>query len=197
MASLASSGTNTTARMPVRFAAQALAAPWLPVEAVTTPSAPPARNASSAGSAPRHLNAPSSCTSSRFRNSGLPSASAGGASSSGVGRSVIREILPGTGRSTETGRTCFSNGWGISVPLFETRMTHPERAGLWPPITGVVGWLLVRAITPDAGEVRAEGRVHRGRRVATAEGFVRRASDGKLLTHGTSTCMILAAGGAG
>jgi acyl-coenzyme A thioesterase PaaI-like protein len=50
----------------------------------------------------------------------------------------------------------------------------------------------VRAITPDAGEVLAEGRVvHRGRRVATAEGFVRRASDGKLLAHGSSTCMIL------
>jgi acyl-coenzyme A thioesterase PaaI-like protein len=57
---------------------------------------------------------------------------------------------------------------------------------------------LVRAITPDAGELRAEGRVvHRGRRVATAEGFVRRASDGKLLAHRTSACMILAAGGAG
>jgi uncharacterized protein (TIGR00369 family) len=51
---------------------------------------------------------------------------------------------------------------------------------------------LVRTIAPDAGEVLAEGRVlHRGRRVATAEGSVRRASDGKLLAHGTSTCMIL------
>ena len=57
---------------------------------------------------------------------------------------------------------------------------------------------LVRAITPDAGEVLAEGRVvHRGRRVATAEGTVKRASDGKLLAHGTSTCMILAADGRG
>jgi len=54
---------------------------------------------------------------------------------------------------------------------------------------------LVRAITPDAGEVLAEGRVvHRGRRAATAEGSVRRASDGKLLAHGTSTCMILSRG---
>ena len=51
---------------------------------------------------------------------------------------------------------------------------------------------MMRAITPDGGEVLAEGRVlHRGRRVATAEGSVRRASDGKLLAHGTSTCMIL------
>ena len=57
---------------------------------------------------------------------------------------------------------------------------------------------LVRAITPDAGEVLAEGLVvHRGRRVATAEGTVKRASDGKLLAHGTSTCMIIANDGAG
>jgi uncharacterized protein (TIGR00369 family) len=57
---------------------------------------------------------------------------------------------------------------------------------------------LVRAIRPDAGEVVAEGRViHRGRRVATAEGTVKRASDGKLLAHGTSTCMILATDDAG
>ena len=57
---------------------------------------------------------------------------------------------------------------------------------------------LVRAIAQDAGEVIAEGRVeHRGRRVATAEGTVKRASDGKLLAHGTSTCMILAADGSG
>ncbi len=59
-ASLDPSGTNTTARMPVRSAAHAAAAPWLPVEAVTTASAPPARYFSSAGRAPRHLKAPSS-----------------------------------------------------------------------------------------------------------------------------------------
>lgn len=50
---------------------------------------------------------------------------------------------------------------------------------------------LVRAITPDTGEVRAEGEVvHRGARVATAEG---RLTDraGALLAHATSTCLIL------
>ena len=53
---------------------------------------------------------------------------------------------------------------------------------------------LVRAITPDTGEIVAVGRVlHRGGRVATAEGSVRRKSDEKLLAHGTSTCLILAA----
>jgi uncharacterized protein (TIGR00369 family) len=50
---------------------------------------------------------------------------------------------------------------------------------------------LVRAITADTGEIRAEGVViHRGRRVATAEGRITRASDGKLLAHGTSTCLV-------
>jgi uncharacterized protein (TIGR00369 family) len=49
---------------------------------------------------------------------------------------------------------------------------------------------LSRAITPDAGVVRAEGTVlARGRRIGTAEG---RLTDGKgrLLAHGTTTCLI-------
>jgi uncharacterized protein (TIGR00369 family) len=51
---------------------------------------------------------------------------------------------------------------------------------------------LVRTITADTGEIRAEGVViHRGRRVATAEGRITRASDGKLLAHGTSTCLVI------
>ncbi|HMD57529.1 MAG TPA: PaaI family thioesterase [Solirubrobacteraceae bacterium] len=50
---------------------------------------------------------------------------------------------------------------------------------------------LVRAITPETGEVRAEGEVvYRGGRVATAQG---RLTDrtGALLAHATSTCLIL------
>ena len=51
---------------------------------------------------------------------------------------------------------------------------------------------LVRAVTPDTGELRCEGVVvHRGSRVATAEGRLTRTSDGKLVAHGTSTCLIL------
>jgi uncharacterized protein (TIGR00369 family) len=50
---------------------------------------------------------------------------------------------------------------------------------------------LTRAITPDTGPVTCEGRiVHRGRRVATAEGHLRDAA-GNLLAHGTTTCMVL------
>jgi uncharacterized protein (TIGR00369 family) len=52
---------------------------------------------------------------------------------------------------------------------------------------------LVRPISAETGEIRCEGTVvHRGSRVATAEGRVVRTADGKLLAHGTCTCMILA-----
>lgn len=49
----------------------------------------------------------------------------------------------------------------------------------------------VRAITPDTGQVRAEGRVvARGRTIITTEGTLTD-SKGKLLAHGTSTLMVL------
>jgi uncharacterized protein (TIGR00369 family) len=48
----------------------------------------------------------------------------------------------------------------------------------------------VRPITADTGPIRCEGTViHRGSRVATAEGRLTDAS-GKLLAHGTTTCLI-------
>jgi uncharacterized protein (TIGR00369 family) len=49
---------------------------------------------------------------------------------------------------------------------------------------------LIRPITPGMGVIRAEGTIlNRGRRVGTAEG---RISDerGRLLAHGTTTCLI-------
>ena len=49
---------------------------------------------------------------------------------------------------------------------------------------------LVRAVTPDTGEIRAEGKVlNGGRRIGTAEGRVTDRS-GRLLAHGTTTCLI-------
>src|ERR1700740_1052405 len=49
---------------------------------------------------------------------------------------------------------------------------------------------LVRAITLEAGQIRAEGKVlNCGRRVGTAEGRVTDAK-GRLLAHGTTTCLI-------
>jgi uncharacterized protein (TIGR00369 family) len=48
----------------------------------------------------------------------------------------------------------------------------------------------VRPITPDTGPIKAEGTViSRGRRVGTAEGRVTD-SEGRLLVHGTTTCLI-------
>ena len=52
----------------------------------------------------------------------------------------------------------------------------------------------VRPITLDTGTVRCEGTVlHRGATVATAEGRVSAIDTGKLLAHGTTTCLILPA----
>jgi uncharacterized protein (TIGR00369 family) len=49
---------------------------------------------------------------------------------------------------------------------------------------------LVRAITPETGAIRAEGIVlTRGRRVGTAEGRITD-GNGRLLAHGTATCLI-------
>lgn len=49
---------------------------------------------------------------------------------------------------------------------------------------------LVRAISDQTGEVRAEGRLlSRGRRIGTAEGRLLD-GQGRLLAHGTTTCMI-------
>jgi uncharacterized protein (TIGR00369 family) len=49
---------------------------------------------------------------------------------------------------------------------------------------------LVRPITLETGEIRAEGKVlNCGRRVGTAEGHVTD-SKGCLLAHGTTTCLV-------
>jgi uncharacterized protein (TIGR00369 family) len=49
---------------------------------------------------------------------------------------------------------------------------------------------LVRAITPETGRIRAEGKVlNCGRRVGTAEGRITD-TKGRLLAHGTTTCLI-------
>jgi uncharacterized protein (TIGR00369 family) len=50
----------------------------------------------------------------------------------------------------------------------------------------------VRPITVETGRVRCEGVVvHRGGRVATAEGKLTQESTGKLLAHATTTCMVM------
>lgn len=48
----------------------------------------------------------------------------------------------------------------------------------------------IRPITPETGPIKAEGTViNRGRRVGIAEGRVMD-SEGRLLAHGTTTCLI-------
>ena len=50
----------------------------------------------------------------------------------------------------------------------------------------------VRPITRDTGRVRCEAQVlYRGRRQATAEARLDDAETGKLLAHGTGTCLII------
>jgi uncharacterized protein (TIGR00369 family) len=49
---------------------------------------------------------------------------------------------------------------------------------------------LIRAITPETGQITAEGKVlNCGRRVGTAEGRITD-TKGRLLAHGTTTCLI-------
>jgi uncharacterized protein (TIGR00369 family) len=49
-----------------------------------------------------------------------------------------------------------------------------------------------RPITTDTGRILCEGTVvHRGGRTATAEGRVFAEDSGKLLAHGTATCLLL------
>jgi uncharacterized protein (TIGR00369 family) len=49
----------------------------------------------------------------------------------------------------------------------------------------------VRPITSETGRVRCEASIlHRGGRIATAEGKLIAEKTGKLLAHGTTTCLI-------
>jgi uncharacterized protein (TIGR00369 family) len=50
----------------------------------------------------------------------------------------------------------------------------------------------VRGVRVDDGQLLAEGKViHRGGTTAIAEGRLTAASDGRLLAHATTTCLIL------
>src|ERR1700692_499672 len=56
------------------------------------PAAPRARNAATAGRAPRHWNAPSACRSSRLRNTARPERTGSGACSRGVRGAMHAQI---------------------------------------------------------------------------------------------------------
>lgn len=83
---------------------------------------------------------------------------------------------------------------GIAATLLDSAMgaaVHTTRAAGQSYATLELKVNLVRTVTVDTGEVRAEGTVvHSGSRVATAEGRLTRSSDGALLAHASSTCLL-------
>jgi uncharacterized protein (TIGR00369 family) len=104
------------------------------------------------------------------------------------GRAVF-EMTPGPQHYNPIG----SVHGGIALTLLDSAMgcavhTLLER-GVWYT-TLEVKTNFVRPITLDTGVIRCEGTVlHRGSRVATAEGRLTDSS-GKLLAHGTTTCLL-------
>lgn len=82
---------------------------------------------------------------------------------------------------------------GLSATLLDSCMGLAIQSTLepgWGQTTLEFKISLLRPITPETGLIRAEGVVlSRGRRVGTAEG---RLTDGtgRLLAHGTTTCLI-------
>jgi len=84
---------------------------------------------------------------------------------------------------------------GLAATMLDSAMAcaiHsalPEGAGY---TTLETKFNLVRAITAETGRIEAEGRVvNLGRRVGTAEGRLTATEGGKLLAHGTSTCLVV------
>ncbi|QPF85936.1 PaaI family thioesterase [Bradyrhizobium genosp. L] len=85
---------------------------------------------------------------------------------------------------------------GLTATLLDSCMGLAVQSTLDPGISQTTLEFkisLVRPITPDTGEIRAEGQVlNCGRRIGTAEGRVTD-SKGRLLAHGTTTCLIFPA----
>jgi uncharacterized protein (TIGR00369 family) len=107
------------------------------------------------------------------------------------GRAVF-EMTPGPQHYNPIG----SVHGGIALTLLDSAMgcaVHTQLEAGVGYTTLEVKTNFVRPITADTGTIRCEGTVlHRGSRVATAEG---RLTDpaGKLLAHGTTTCLIFGA----
>jgi uncharacterized protein (TIGR00369 family) len=88
---------------------------------------------------------------------------------------------------------------GLAATLLDSAMgcavhtTLPEGVGY---TTLELKVNFTRPITTETGRILCEGTVvHRGGRVATAEGRVTAERDGKLLAHGTTTCLIFSLDG--
>jgi uncharacterized protein (TIGR00369 family) len=90
---------------------------------------------------------------------------------------------------------------GLAMTLLDSAMgcavqsTLPAGSGYTTLETKVN---FARAITRDTGRILCEAKVvHAGRTIATAEGRVFAEETGKLLAHGTSTCLVFSANGNG
>jgi uncharacterized protein (TIGR00369 family) len=105
------------------------------------------------------------------------------------GRAVF-EMTPGPQHYNPIG----SVHGGIALTLLDSAMGCAVHTTLEAGVrytTLEVKTNFVRAITGETGVIRCEGTVvHRGSRVATAEGRITDAA-GKLLAHGSTTCLIL------
>jgi uncharacterized protein (TIGR00369 family) len=118
----------------------------------------------------------------------------------------IAELMGFRGVSAEPGRAVFemepgpqhynpigSVHGGVALTLLDSAMGCAVHTLLDAGVgytTLEVKTSFVRPITADTGLIRCEGAViHRGSRIATAEGKLTDAN-GKLLAHGTTTCLI-------
>lgn len=118
----------------------------------------------------------------------------------------ISDLLGFRGVEAEPGRAVFemepgpqhynpigSVHGGIALTLLDSAMGCAVHTTLGPGVgytTLEVKTNFVRPISVDTGVIRCEGTVlHSGSRIATAEGKLTDAN-GKLLAHGTTTCLI-------
>ena len=88
---------------------------------------------------------------------------------------------------------------GLAMTLLDSAMGCAVQTIL-PPGAGYTTLEIkvnfARPITRETGRVLCEGKiVHPGRTVATAEGRVFAEDTGKLLAHGTTTCMVFSVNG--
>ena len=121
----------------------------------------------------------------------------------------IADLMGFRGVSAEPGRAVFemepglqhynpigSVHGGVALTLLDSAMGCAVHTLLEPGVgytTLEVKTNFVRAIKADTGLIRCEGIViHKGSRIVTAEGRVTDA-DGRLLAHGTTTCLLFPA----
>jgi len=86
---------------------------------------------------------------------------------------------------------------GVAATLLDSAMGCAVHSTLPPGVAYTTLEFKVNFIRPATaatGRIAAEGTlVHRGSRVATAEGRLVAVDDGRLLAHATATCLIIGA----